>query len=343
MIDTLRVRLEGCEVLPEADLTVVLPEVSNKTGESEVERLLWRDARGREVLGKKAYHNGKFLNVDIDKYGVQVRASLPKLFTNTNNFYSLDRKQTEEAVEKLQGHLENEVGIKTNLLDAIPSRVDLFKNASLTYPTTYYFPILASIAEGKRLKKRDYGETVTFMNSQRELCFYDKIFELKQVHGYDVKGLPPYVMRGELRLLHGKPVKKGLGVRSVSELLECFDSFPSVFRNELERVVFHHKANVKGIGSEIERLKKIKQEAGRNAWQKILKSYGYFYFVERYTVEQFKAIVSEVGFSRFTVMREVRRFQEEKFNFCLFDKQEASSEELYTELYEKLVHEKLVA
>ena len=336
VIDTLRVRLDRFKVLKGADFTVVPPEVKNKTGEVGGERLLWRDTEGAEVRGRKAYYNGELLNVDVDDYGVQVRCSLPKLFTSSHNFRSLDKREAVEAVEKLQTHLENVVGVKTNLLDAVPTRVDLFRNAVLTYPTNYYFPILANVAEGRRLKKRDYGETVTFFNSQRELCFYDKVYELKKMHNVDVSGFPPNVMRGELRLLKGRVVEKGLRVEDVRGLLECYDSLPEVYKGELERVVFHHGVRVRSVGNEIQQLKRMKAEGGRNAGDKVMKTFGYKYFADRYSVDEFKQIAMEV-FSRFTASRMVKRFQEVKLIFGLFDTKEATSEELFNELRTKLV------
>jgi hypothetical protein len=343
MIDTLFLRLNKFEVKKGADLQVKQPSISNKTGEVKGDFVLWNEDGRGEVRGVGAYYNSDDFNVDVNGWGFLVHTSIPKLFNPLTNFFPLEKKeQMKDAIGKLQVRLEEKVGIVTDLLDATPTRVDLFKNAVLEHPTSNYFPVLQSIGEGRRVKLRDYGDSVLFYNTQRQVCCYDKIVEMrakakKEKKILNVSRFPRNVMRTELRFLNKKVVLKETGDNTLGGLLEGWEDLPKVYEKQIKRVLFSGwSSNIPSLAGDEEFMQQLKSKAKRRQWSYVKGMLGMRYLAERYKVHEFQRLITNV-FSRRVAALAVDDFREMQLALNLFGTREVETKDLYNELYSKLV------
>lgn len=356
MIDTLHLRLNEVLLLPNADLEIDQGRISNRTGEI-YETELCRDTSGVPLIGAKAFKNTDDFQLTVDPFGWKLQTSVPKLAGGGLNFLPVDGAKAKAELERLQGVLLDDVGIKTDILNSNVIRADLFRNGLMKYSPLFYFPIIEELPSGRRMQKRGYGETVLFLNKERETCFYDKILELSLKHGKEhakeIAELPKNVLRAEIRMLRGRVVErqscfgsatssmKKLRLRSatdghfqVSGLLERWNDLPEIYGRQIKEMVFHKRVNVPSMLAEIERLKLFKEK--KRAWQKAKENFGLYYFASKYSQKEFEIIVREV-FGRFVALRAVREFFQTKVSFGLFDLPEVKGDELYEEIYQKLV------
>jgi hypothetical protein len=336
MVDTLAIRLNEVALLPGADLTIEQGRINNRTGEVN-EAVLYSDTQGKKLIGAKAYHNANNFNLTLDNFGWKLQTSLPKFINGYLNYKPVTQSEASKGISELQSKLENEVGIISDLSKARPMRIDLFKNAELNNSPAFYFPMLSNLPAGRRLKMRDYGDTVLFHNTQREMCFYDKIQEIRIKNDkIDMRQFPTNIMRGEIRLLRGRVIQKDTCINSVAGLLDKWNELPIAYKQDIKGMVFNRQINIPSVLEEVERLRYLKEVSGRQAWQKTKMKYGLYYFASKYTQDEFLKIVSEV-FGRFVARKAVKEFYETQLEFKTFDNPKTNTKELYEELYYKFV------
>jgi hypothetical protein len=119
---------------------------------------------------------GKLENyvVTIKEEGIILTGSLCKLFFG-NNFQTLNRKSTEQAIIKMSDLLS--IRVK----DATITRIDVAENLNMNYqPDIYYH----SLGEMGRFKRQEQPNGIYYRQSKKVLSFYDKIREQKDKHGF---------------------------------------------------------------------------------------------------------------------------------------------------------------
>lgn len=241
MIDTLKLSLVEYEISENPQLTLEHSPTNLETGSrTSVYRLFM--AGGRVVEGLKAYHNAENFNLTIKPLsslqpqivGCYLQFSLPKL-ANGTNYYPITEQAAKRALRGLEGDLR-EIGVSTNLDNAVLSRVDSFRNvlASETYAT--YHPVLSAL-KGKRMAQRDYGTTFLWSNTQQELCVYDKLAEMA-ARKHKTAGLAPNTIRFEHRLLKARKVRDTLSMATAGDLLSDLAHVETTFKANLEKQLF---------------------------------------------------------------------------------------------------------
>jgi hypothetical protein len=220
-VDTLKVFLSDFEVSRNNKLTIQPASFTQADGEVKGEYTLWNN-QGEAVRGNKAYFNDEqekkvFISLLSKGDGVKcfIQCSLPKVF-NGNNYGLLTREETVEAVEKVRKKIED-VGIKGNFQNAKVSRIDTTRNILTEDRVQSYNPVW-NLLQGKRMKNRTFGETHNWGNTQKEICAYDKVEEMK-MQDLETVGLPD-TLRLEVRLKNAKKVRDTLGLVNVSDLLK---------------------------------------------------------------------------------------------------------------------------
>lgn len=191
MLDTMKLTLQDLNIKEGASLLISGGETDFQTGEIR-ETLLFKDSKGKEAFGAKAYLNTEKLNLTIKPIAGQVRAfvsfSAPKRFTD-DNYYPIRSEQLPQVFESVESELlEN--GIETRINKAKLSRVDTFRNI-LTDEETQCYARLFGLLEANRAKdKSTHGATTWLMrNDSTEYCIYDKLEELRN-SGHITEGLP---------------------------------------------------------------------------------------------------------------------------------------------------------
>lgn len=236
--------LDDFQVQPDADLQLQSATVNTGTGEMGASYPLWRNGK-LTVRGAKAFHNSERVNVTFNPRreapGEQalciVQFSVPKVASG-GNYYPTDAAGTQEALNTVGKYLHG-IGIHTNLERATVGRLDAAKTESMREPFAGYLPVLSRL-EGKRARRRDYGDTMLWGNTRWEACAYDKLEEMRHLK-LRTDGLPPNSLRMELRALKAAKVREMFGLKTVSELRDALDHVREVYRSEMEKQLFKHE------------------------------------------------------------------------------------------------------
>ncbi len=107
--------------------------------------------------------------VSIYNYGISLKGSLAKYYLG-DNFQTLTRKGTEEAIESLSDKL----GINVN--KAGVKRVDIAENLIMKHKHQAYYDLLGDCP---RLERQEKPKSIYYSNSKKQLVFYNKVAEGK--------------------------------------------------------------------------------------------------------------------------------------------------------------------
>lgn len=130
--------------------------------------------------------------VIINEYGILLQGSLAKYYLG-DNFQTLTRKATQEALESLSDRL------KVQLNSAEVKRLDIAQNFIMDHQHQAYYDSLGNCCHFKRLEQ---PKSIYYTNSTRQLIFYNKVAEGKHRR----QQIPPVwhnkqVLRYELRFM----------------------------------------------------------------------------------------------------------------------------------------------
>jgi hypothetical protein len=232
-------------------------------------------------ISTKEVNNTDKLNATIYGDRLVLHTSLPKLIYGTSLF-ELRQSDAGRAVETLQRTLRDDCGISVTdgLTNFEVSRVDFCRNIKVDYKVTDYIDALGQLSYSRRDKAQYKGETLSFRNGRRELCFYDKVKEVKtdknlspELSEY-VSHLPNDILRVETRLRRSSVVRSEYSIRSLVSMLDeqrstdkLIREFDGLTRSDAEQLSFNFTSNVKLI-------EHIKSQRVRNAFGKFLEVRG---------------------------------------------------------------------
>lgn len=189
---------------------------------------------------EKYYINLPYYNATIDERGFKVQFSLPKLVRG-DNIFGVSGEYLKPAIRWIERDLRDR-GVKVSLLGGRILRMDLFKNVETEYKFDSYSEVLRSLSL-KRTFKRDYGDGFLMGNTLREICFYNKVKEVKENHEEGEKLIKKYgleserMMRGELRFLTKvRSSLRGYPVDVVGEFIKAYEVVPVVYYEYMEKV-----------------------------------------------------------------------------------------------------------
>ena len=199
MYDTMKVWLDTLETCKlEAVLTDYQERVNPKTGDLKQ----WGELKG--------------LRVRAGGRGIVIEGSLPKYLFG-NNLETLTRRATQEAIKSLSDDLHLPVE------RARVCRFDVAQNFLMKRPVIEY---LSALNGARYYKRSDFAdrETVTFHNTQRSLCFYDKALELEKKK----EGMPDY-FKGKNILRYESRFQKRLGKQFGRRIVTVENLFDEIF------------------------------------------------------------------------------------------------------------------
>ena len=113
--------------------------------------------------------------VSIFNHGISLKGSLAKYHLH-DNFQTLSRKASQEAIENLSDKLS------LNVSEAEVKRVDIAQNFIMQHEHKAYYDLLGTCQHFKRLEQ---PKSVYYNTSNKQLIFYNKIAEGRH------KGLTP--------------------------------------------------------------------------------------------------------------------------------------------------------
>lgn len=338
MLDTLKVYTPDFKVKDRARVAVQPGVVEYETGDQR-DYPLFKDESGRDVFGSKAFVNTNYYNVTIQPMGAGVQlflqTSLPKVVRD-DNYSPLTTSETRQAVHEIEQDLQSR-GISLNLDACGLSRVDLFKNVVSDNDFKSYSPLF-QLLQSKRQVKRDYGTTFTWSNTQREICAYDKITEMKS-RGVKVAGYAENTMRFEYRLKTSKVCKREIGVSTVKDLVKNLDNLPARYNDALSKSIFSLKVDEINIlaSQELQSWMKSYSDQYGDTWlSQFLRDYACYELSRRAGDEVVKIVLACVISDRVKLWRAIRYFEDSKRTFVLSSRVENNEDKTLADLYDEL-------
>lgn len=171
MIDTIKIKTDKFRVkevkgLKSKSITDM------RTNEIEKEVFFW----DMKEVGLGYSEN---VNIEIKRGYLSISFSLPKLLNGGINIESVDVKDFIEGLKKVEVLLER-LGIEhADIRNFLISRLDVAGSIETEYDFDMYQDIFKMMSVS-RTTKRDYGSTYTIGNKQWEICFYDKMKEIRK-------------------------------------------------------------------------------------------------------------------------------------------------------------------
>jgi hypothetical protein len=322
MIDTLQFGVKKDFEISKSNRLIKRTDLNQETGE----------------ISEKFYFNNDILNLTIDFKGLSVKTNLSKLYgLGDNNFYPLGANSFEIAIDTLERAFDD-IGIVADLDKAEIWRLDLFKNVLTSKPYGAYKDVLQGL-NLKRTQSRQYPDGYLVKNGLRELIFYNKVKELKEKLGFAyVRQLGfenENVVRGELRLLKHKEVKK-YGIEYLKDIPNKWEDLKKVYRSYMKEV-FKYEFQGGGESLKVETLKALISNAMislilEGKWA--LQYYGYYPYSFVNRDELLNALLNH--FSRaqsFRILAEIEKFKKNSLA------RDTDYKRLYDELKEKFLEE----
>ena len=203
------------------------------------------DLEGEEINGSKAILNRDKYQVTIDSRGLYIQLSIPKYLRGTN-YQLANQQETKEVITDLEKSLKDE-GIKLNILNAIPGRLDACKNIKTKLSTGNYFSFLNSLGGSRMNQKSGYNDGIKrtgfqWSNTQQEIVCYDKRLEM-ETRKEETKGIPKNVLRFEHRLRNGRKIKTALGFNTVNDMINNFGMIEENYNQVLRESIFKYEPN----------------------------------------------------------------------------------------------------
>jgi hypothetical protein len=131
------------------------------------------------VTGEHFFENGQVITGTLNNYKISVSQNQLKIkdgslckFYLGDNFQTLGRKDTKQAIEKLSDALH------LSIKEAIVTRLDIAQNFILKHPVSVYLNHLGELKIGKR--SMCAGSSLYYYQSKGLLIFYDKVKEQKE-------------------------------------------------------------------------------------------------------------------------------------------------------------------
>jgi len=274
---------------------------------------------------KKYFFNNDEIYLTIDDKGLRLHFSLPKLLLK-NNFYPIKEKDFQIAIDNLDERIRD-LGVITDLRSFKVMRLDIFKNVMSDYNFNVYSDVLRNL-ELKRTHKRDYIDGFLSSNTNREICFYNKVKEMRENKERFTDIKDEKVIRGELRLLKHREVKKN-NITLLKEIPDKWSDLKEVYKQYISEIF---KGDMNGdIDKETIILEMIKKEKK--------KAFDKFKYIPLFNIERdkLKQALSDVYQKRdvYYILKKIDRDKKE------LDKYFKSLEyrKLFTEIKDKFLSE----
>jgi hypothetical protein len=214
----------------------------------------------REVTSKQFFindisHTG--LSINKNSEGILLQFNPNRIITNTH-FEIRPKEELSEALQKVDNLCKSK-GISVDLLASKVFKIDLCRQAEMSYPIETYLPAFEKM-QSLRLEQRKAEKGYYFESENSTGVFYDKAFQCRKK--FKIKTLPENLMRFEQRFENSVSVKSNLKLNSIDgigliNLDEAFNTFATkrIFRTSkqiplfpaLENLEYYYTQNKRGF------------------------------------------------------------------------------------------------
>jgi hypothetical protein len=258
---------------------------------------LFKDALGREVVGKKAWFNSQRVNVDINGHGMSVSFNPSKTLHPYHLLTDVGKIKT-DILRSIEKEMAGK-GLITNLHDAELWRLDLTKQDHMNQPVYSYANAFGHMKLHKNTKTYPEGFYIT--QKQWTSLFYNKGLVLKD---------PSLVnfMRAEQQFTKKPIIQNVIKVRTLNDLLQTDAEYlTSIYNPFMIKKVFSNVNHVGqqlalDINGEAEILNRLREKYPRTFISKYLNvRMTEQYLLEIGGISTFVRICEKAGISRSTI------------------------------------------
>lgn len=290
-----------------------------------------------------------------DKVYLSFQCSVPK-FLGKQNIYLANNNDFTCFISELKKELADS-GIYFNPKDCNVSRIDITKNVETKYSFPQYIPLLRKLQFARDKLNREYNnQTYLVGNGSKVLCCYNKIAEMKS-HNLPTDNLPSDIFRAEYRALKKDSVKSIYGFKTVADVASGFTDIEQIYKDSLKKDFFRNEVLKDDTElSEMEVMRKAILESGKG------KKNFYEVAIMKILIQDSRKILNGLCGKTESIIELYREHLEEKetspnvikqlvsrqrrkirdvnammLQYMDSDIEEVSLQDLYNELYEKLI------
>lgn len=307
-VDKLSLMIGDFRVLDAGKLSRKMPE---QIGDKIVEPPLLIPSDTNPIYGKSAYMNiglktEQFIGVNIEPIVKGSPAFLKVTFNPSKYAYGgAELLNSPDILGDVITDVETrllDAGIKTELMGAKLTRVDLTKQAEMgslarDYITNCYD--LLNAKYGRDIKRKKCNQDYYLLNAGRtwQLCAYDKNAEQEKE-----APKPSNLLRNELRLFRAETIKKQSGARNLYEFINT--DWNKTYNSFLESRVFNRWEDGKQLTIDFGEIDfKRYYQNGKLDFSRLIKAYGVEGIVNRFgSIDAFMSRFKE-HFNRQTYWR----------------------------------------
>jgi len=231
------------------------------------------DMAGNEIRGAKIYANSDKTGAQWNgsRIGNEFRLMVTFNPSKMGHAYTLAGTRSDTFRESIKRITHEAAGMdlvldisKMNL-----SRVDIAKQSNMTHPVWQYNDAFRMLDGGKQMTERQYPDGYIFLNTQTEICFYDKVAEMEYLGLSQSIAGETNLMRAEVRSLKTENVGRVLNISTLADLCRMDDdAINQAYTKQMSRKVFKSQTGwtqlTLNLDDEMALLKKCQQEYGRN-------------------------------------------------------------------------------
>ena len=253
--DTVEFQLNDFKIGKNAHIQLKQGDIDTATGEIRGNNFLY-EQNNDKYRGKGAYFNDELFNLNILPERrelimlgagnnihslMNIKISLPKIHGKGNNLNGITQNEAGEVMKHVQRELKQN-DIHCNIFEAVPIRMDLFKNVFTDEQMKTYAPVY-NVLNGKRVKNKTTYDATGFLmqNTVMQYAVYDKIEEM-QKNKKDTSNLSGNIARFEQRFIDKRKLAKATGFNNVRDILKHYRELPDLFYSGWKSEIFKYEA-----------------------------------------------------------------------------------------------------
>jgi hypothetical protein len=346
MLDTVKLSIPDYNC-SNADWDLTVGNINTRTGATKNSFPLYHDGE-QWVEGMRCVAKNELFHLQLSAK-CQGNAKRPTPYLSINfevpkvagghNFHPATEKETRLAFSEAQKFI-NSVGIKCDLREAIPSRLDAFRNLLTEQPPSQYDCVFQA-CRATRMEDRTYENGWLYLNGQKQLSFYDKRMKMRR-DKHSLVGIPKFVMRGEFRGTKKDSVQRIYGFENVNEMLKNQDHIATTYIDSMSNLLFRHTPDDVEIflSNDIEADLRAFRDAGKRYWQReFLIAYALRGLLDKVSLKLMGEAIERVAGNRTAKSAFIREYEQAKWGIEFLkeaEKGKRTTGQLYEELRDKV-------
>ena len=311
-IDTIRLRIRRPVINPNAGLTIT-PLAQRHGNDSYSRVFVFVDAAGGETqLVREVDMHQDYIHIMSKAGYLMIGFHMPQVAAQDVAAYRPPTKEEVQAVlELVQDWCRTNAGVSFVYRDLELSRLDIFANAESRFSFVEYAPLFKLLRFDRKHVAR-YPNSFYGYNACQGTCIYDRGNRTMNIN-HEAHPITGNLIRWELRLKQAKSIHRALGMRTVGDLLDNWQSLRVLYASQVRTALrigeeLVQDAPVSDIKSEIRRFQQEPDDT--RALLRWVEAHGARRVHERWPeIPDLKVVLYELGYAPYQVNRFLWRYR----------------------------------